>query len=619
MIARLNLLFRLALTTFAIFIIQKPLFMLYNQAIYPQLSISEIYDVMVHAIPLDLTMTGYLVVFPWLLITLSFFIKHQRALHFVFSYLLPVYLALIAAIITIIFVSDTALYEFWKFKIDATVFNYIDKPAEAMASVSLPYLLVYFGLNIVLSALTAWIYIKVSNSIKIERTERLWHSTIMMPIAALIFIAIRGGFGSGTACVANVYFSKVQFFNHSAVNPCFNLFYSYSHSKNFAEEFRYMDSDDCETIVKEIYPTKDNTSNADTEILLTKEKPNILLVIWEGCGSQAVKYLGGEDITPGLCEIADDGILFNNCYSNSFRTDRGLLCILTGWLGLPSASLMKMPEKYTKLPGLANSLRKEGYSTEFWYGGDISFTNMGGFALDNGFEKTISDKDFDLKDRRYSKWGVVDGVLFDRLTDDIINDKSKQTSPWFTTVLTLSSHEPWEVPFKKFDSKQKNAFAYTDKVIKQGIDQLKETALWDNTLVVIVSDHGYLFDQTSPQKEAELIHIPLILTGGAIKNHGTQYDMIMNQSDIPATLLAQLGLSHDEFLFSRDILNKEYKYPTALNTSISIYSFVDSTGVTTYDFAGETRIYESEPDNSDTRTNKGKAVLQYLYDQTEAL
>ena len=281
MIARLKLLFRLALTTFAIFIIQKPLFMLYNQAIYPQLSISEIYDVMVHAIPLDLTMTGYLVVIPWLLITLSFFIKQQRALHFVFRYLLPVYLVLIAVIITIIFVSDTALYEFWKFKIDATVFNYIDKPAEAMASVSLPYLLVYFGLNIVLSALTAWIYIKVSNSISIERTERLWHSTIMMPIAALIFIAIRGGFGSGTACVANVYFSKVQFFNHSAVNPCFNLFYSYSHSKNFAEEFRYMDSDDCETIVKEIFPTKDNTSNADTEILLTKEKPNILLVIWE--------------------------------------------------------------------------------------------------------------------------------------------------------------------------------------------------------------------------------------------------------------------------------------------------------------------------------------------------
>ena len=615
---RIILLFRLAIVTLIIFILQQPLFIFYNHSIYPDVSVGDIFDVILHALSLDLTVVGYILVLPWLFITISYFIKNKHVLSFIFSFFLPIYFVIVSAIITILFVSDTALYEFWKFKIDSTVLNYIDKPTEVMASVPLWFTLLFFTINICLIILISILYIKVLRYTKIEKTK-LIQSMYMIPTAAIIFLAIRGGFGAGTACVANAYFSNNQFLNHAAINPNFNFLYSFLHSKNFGEEFRYMDKDVCDKFIGEIYPKKTPDSFI-TDTLFSSSRPNILLIVWEGCGEQVAQCIGGkENITPGLSEIAEEGVLFTRCYSNSFRTDRGLLSILTGWLGLPTASLMKMPEKYTKLPSLTKTLKDAGYTTDFWYGGDISFTNMGGFAYDNGFEKTISDKDFDYKDQNFSKWGVVDGVLFDKLTNNLIDVKSKQEKPWFTTVLSLSSHEPWEVPYKKFDDNKKNAFAYTDSVIKECIDKLKQSDSWDNTLVIIVSDHGIIIDELSQNKEEELIHIPFILTGGILKQKGIKIDTILNQSDISATILAQLELPYENFVFSRNIFGIDNKCPSAINTSTISFSYIDTTGVSVYDFVGNTMIYESENNNSALRVEKGKAVLQYLYDKTDEL
>ena len=616
--SRLKLIGRLALVTITIFIIQKPLFIIYNYSSHQDVDIKDFFDVIFHALSLDLTVTSYILILPWLFITISFFFGNNQVLRGIFRVVLPAYFVIIVILTTIVFVSDTALYKFWKFKIDATIFNYIDKPTEVMASVSVWYVLMYSVIVIVLSVIISWIYIRTLRSIKLEKASNILLSFWMLPIAALLFLALRGGIGAGTACVANVYYSNNKFLNHAAVNPNFSLIYSYSHSKNFSSEFRYMNDAECKRIVKEIYPEK-KAEEILTDTLLNNKRPNILMIVWEGCGEQVAKCLGGKGITPGLSKIAEEGVLFSRCYSNSFRTDQGLVCLLTGWLGLPSASLMKIPEKSQKLPGLAMSLKKANYSTEFWYGGDISFTNMGGFVHDNGFDKIISDKDFGYKDKYYSKWGVADGVLFEKLTDNLINEKAKQAKPWFSTVLTLSSHEPWEVPFTKYESKQENAFAYTDTVVYKFIEKLKKTEIWSNTLVIIIADHGYIVDESSPKKEEELIHIPLVMTGGALGVKGIRIDKIMNQSDLSATLLAQLGLPSAEYLFSRNILGKDYNYPTAINYSSQTTSFIDSTGVSVNDFVGGTIIYESEPASSHSRILKSKAILQDLYNKTDQL
>jgi hypothetical protein len=87
----------------------------------------------------------------------------------------------------------------------------------------------------------------------------------------------------------------------------------------------------------------------------------------------------------------------------------------------------------------------------------------------------------------------------------------------------------------------------------------------------------------------------------------------MNQSDLAATLLAQLGLEHSMFTFSRNVLGSDYVYPFTFHTSGGTFTFRDSTGVTGYDTKANSISYE-EPNNSLERLEKGKAILQSVYD-----
>lgn len=615
MLQRISLIFKLLVCTMLVFFLQKPLFMLYNSNVDETISSGDYFSVMLHGIPLDLTVTGYTLIIPLIIITFSFFVHKEK----LWKGLLIGYYVIISILLAIIFVGDAVMYNFWRFKLDSSVFLYTDKPGDALASVNTSFVV----WRVIAMALFAAIYIFLyAYILKRQKLDKPIHGAtvfILVPIIAIIFLMIRGGVGEGTANVSNAYYSEKQFLNHSAVNPAFNFLYSLGKSQDFANEFHFFEKADCEKYIEGIYSTE--TINPDT--ILTKKRPNILLIIWEGCGAKLVGATGGEkDITPNMNALAREGVLFTHCYANSFRTDRGLVSIMSGWLGMPTASLMKIPEKCETLPALPKKLCDAGYRTEFWYGGDITFTNMNGYMLQAGVQHIISDKDFTREERSYSKWGVTDEILLDRVTKDITNrslNPEYQNKPWFTSVLTLSSHEPWEVPVKLYSEIRRNSFAYTDMCLGRMIDKIKASDQWNDLLVIIIPDHGVLIDEGDLIYEPDIIHIPIVMTGGAVL--GLQrFDQIMNQSDLAATLLGQLGINHDEFTFSRDVLSSTYTYPTAFHTFNNGMTFIDSTGTTTYDNNAGKIIDHIEQKGLDKgksnsrREQKAKAILQTLYE-----
>lgn len=599
---RLYILLKLFLVMMLVFVIQKPLFMLYNQGIDRSVGVADYMSVMWHGIPLDMTMCGYLLIIPLIILTVSMYVGMNLR-----KWLSP-YFIVVAVILGIIFVADTVMYSFWQFKLDTTVFLYTDKPADAVASVSTMFVIVALLAGLVAIALYSYAFISVLPKGVQKVHENRWHGFVSIPVAGLMFLMIRGGVGEGTANVSSVYYSSNQYLNHSAVNPAFNMFYSLSHQQNFASEYQFFDDEkELDRLTVGLY----NTESIDTEKLLNTERPNIILLVWEGCGACFAGCLGAEgNITPNLDAIAKEGVLFTNCYANSFRTDRGLVSINSGWLGLPSASLMKIPEKCEKLPGLARSLRAEGYTTTFWYGGDISFTNMSGYMLQNGYERLFSDKDFAMKERT-SKWGAADDVLLAKALDDI----KSASQPFFTSILTLSSHEPWEVPYSRLDNEVENSFAFADDCIGKFVKGLKANGCWDNTLLVIVPDHGAAAREGLTLASESVIHIPLVMTGGAIRENRV-IDKVLNQSDIAATLLGQLGVNHSEFVFSRDVMSKSYTYPSAIHSSRTNFTFCDSTGLSTFDLDANMVINNRDNGKENAlphRTSVGKAILQKLY------
>lgn len=590
-------------TVLLIFILQKPLFMLYNGSIEKGFGFADYMQVMVHGASLDAATAGYLTAFPFLLVLISIWFRK-----FPLKKILYGYYILAAALISIIFVVDMALYTFWGFKLDASVFLYIDSPKEALASVSVGFILLRVLAILLLIALNSWVLLKITPSVLTATRKRIAGTAGMLLLGGVLFIIIRGGVTESTSNIGQVYFSNEPFLNHSAVNPDFSLLSSMGKSQNFASEFNFFDEEKRAALFDGLYPTTDGDSII--QVLNTK-RPNILIILMEGFGGAFVEPLGGlPDVTPHFNRLSKEGVFFTNCYANSFRTDRGTVCTFSGYLGLPTASVMKIPAKSRTLPAIAEGLSKAGYKTDFLYGGDINFTNMKSYLLSTGYQRLIANTDFSLAEQTSNAWGVNDDITFEYLYNQLRN--RKEEGPWHTAFLTLSSHEPFEVPYHRLEDKIPNAFAYTDECLGKFIDRLKQTPAWKDLLVICLPDHGFYYPREGSNAMPRFYHIPLLWLGGAVKQP-MQVDKIMNQTDLAATLLGQLGLEHTAFTFSRNVLGSDYKYPFAFYSFNNGFSFRDSTGVTVFDNNSGSILFD-EPEADESRLDKGKAILQTVYD-----
>ena len=590
-------------TVLLIFILQKPLFMLYNGSIEKGFGFADYMQVMVHGASLDAATAGYLTAFPFLLVLISIWFRK-----FPLKKILYGYYILAAALISIIFVVDMALYTFWGFKLDASVFLYIDSPKEALASVSVGFILLRVLAILLLIALNSWVLLKITPSVLNATRKRIAGTAGMLLLGGVLFIIIRGGVTESTSNIGQVYFSNEPFLNHSAVNPDFSLLSSMGKSQDFASEFNFFDEEKRAALFDGLYPTTDGDSII--QVLNTK-RPNILIILMEGFGGAFVEPLGGlPDVTPHFNRLSKEGVFFTNCYANSFRTDRGTVCTFSGFVGLPTASVMKIPAKSRTLPAIAEGLSKAGYKTDFLYGGDINFTNMKSYLLSTGYQRLTANTDFSLAEQTSNAWGVNDDITFEYLYNQLRN--RKEEGPWHTAFLTLSSHEPFEVPYHRLEDKIPNAFAYTDECLGKFIDRLKQTPAWKDLLVICLPDHGFYYPREGSNAMPRFYHIPLLWLGGAVKQP-MQVDKIMNQTDLAATLLGQLGLEHTAFTFSRNVLGSDYKYPFAFYSFNNGFSFRDSTGVTVFDNNSGSILFD-EPEADESRLDKGKAILQTVYD-----
>ena len=504
---------------------------------------------------------------------------------------------------------DIALYPYWGFRLDATPLFYLQSPSDALASAPASTLILQTLVFVVYTYGIFWALKRFVLPLMPEQyVKKMFSNSVQLVLlGGILFIPIRGGVTTSTANVGMVYFSKNQFLNHSAINPCFSFLASLSKQQDFAAQYNYFSESQRSKIFKKL--TNQPQGDSIPELLTTKN-PNIILILMESFSANAIEVLGGEaGVTPNINRLSKEGILFSNMYANSFRTDRGIVAVLNGYLAQPTTSIMKYPAKSQTLPSIAKSLQKKGYTSDMLYGGDINFTNMQSYFFSSGYSKVTADRDFPLKSR-LSKWGANDDITFAHLYQSMTDNSRKE--PFFSTFLTLSSHEPFEVPYNRLKDPYLNSVAFTDSCLGDFIDKLKKLPLWNNTLLVLVSDHGFRYPASVKEHDPKRYHIPMLWLGGAIKeprviaNYG-------NQTDLAATLLYQLDLPHKEFTFSNnmvDSLQPAYAFYSYNNG----FGFIDTTGVSVYDCESEKPLIIKPEAGNEIRLNNGKALLQTLYD-----
>ncbi|MBP3643667.1 MAG: LTA synthase family protein [Alistipes sp.] len=581
--------------------LQKPLFLLWYAELASEAEVAELWGVVSHGLSLDATMAGYICAIPILLTLLCLWLPSVW-----WHRLQRVWCYTAAVIVAVTFSVNLGLYEFWGFPLDGSVFQYLATPKEAMASVTVGQFCIQSLVAVVYGALLIVMYNAVLKIFKVQVAGR-WgrkvvYTLLLLLIAGVDFLAIRGGTTTAVANVSKAYFSDKTILNHAAVNPTFSLLSSISDGENL-DRYNYFSTEQCAAQMATIMAENDAEP---TENLLSQSRPNIVLILAESFGRTTTDCtVGGQVVAPNLQRLKGEGVWFENMIASSFRTDRGVLATLSGFCSQPTMSIMKEPQRASHLPSIARSLRREGYRTSYIHGGDLNFTNMASYLYATGFDKLVAYKDLHF-DAPTSKWGYADDVLADYFTGHI-KEQSEQSAPYFAVWQTLSSHEPFDVPTAVFEDKMLSSMHFADSCIGRVVESLRQSEEWDNTLIIIVADHAYPYPYGISASAVERHRIPMLWLGGALKRQ-KRVDSYCSQSDFAATLLAQLGIAHNDFLLSRDIFAPnphKFGYYTFNNG----FGVVDTTGSTIYDCTTESVILEGSAEQEQI----GKTMLQSTY------
>ena len=525
------------------FIVQKPLFMLANISMMGDIVWQDWFLVAWHALPLDLSVASYIMVFWGLLMTASYFVPTHTIVR-----IGNIYTYVLLLLTVVIFGTDIGVYPSWGFHTDKTLLIYLASPKAVLACAT--WWVWVLGISAMLAgwvvsclAYRYWMRDMQTTKQPDTRGKQIGAAIGMFLVTGLLILPIRGSVTTSTMNTGRVYFSENRMLNQAAVNPIFNIIESMSVPEFDTRRYTYMPSEKAKVLVEELLPER---NEAATMKVLNCERPNIVFFILESFSQNAW------DAMPNLQRLAEKGVYFSHVAASSFRTDRGVVATLSGFPGQPTSSLMVVPSKTKHLPNIGKSLSKEGYALKFWYGGDEDFTSMRSYLVDGGFVERVNDHSFPVSER-LSKWGVHDHILFRMAAEEI--SSREDSIPHLDVVLSLSSHEPFEVPAtRRFEDIYLNSIAYTDSCIGAFAETLRKSPAWGKTLLVFVADHGFPHPSGVQNYEPLRYAIPVVWAGGAVENHRV-VETISSQIDVVPTLLAQMGIEHSEYVFGKDVLD----------------------------------------------------------------
>ncbi|SFE28811.1 LTA synthase family protein [Thermophagus xiamenensis] len=525
----------------------RTLFIIVNQSFIEDTPITVLLASYWPGLRMDMSFAGYLmllvIVFQLFLLPLKKDFCY-RCFKWVYYILIPIFVGLL--------LGDINLFRYWAGHLNKEAISFLKTPDIIFDSIHLGEAILFFVLCVVFS----WLWIFLFNKVVIKTAFQSkfnqkqiavnWLYTLLL--GAFMIVPIRGSFSVAPINTGVAYFSGYLFANNAAVNPLWNL--AYSMKRNAINDGGYSFMDDQKA--QERFNNLMHQSGKFPKILNT-DKPNIVVILLESFSAQAIKKLGGQNVTPNLNTLMKEGIFFSNLYSASFRSDYGIVGVLTGYPGIPGYSVMQYPEKSRHLNFIPQKLKKAGYKDlNFLYGGDMTFKNMKSLIVLAGFDSITSIEDFPAK-YRGKKWGVHDQYTFEKL----LNLLENSNNPSFSFFFTLSSHEPFDVPMERvINDDYLNSVYYTDHCLGIFFDQVKKRGLWDNTLFILVADHGVVGPEKLGYTNARRYHIPMLWTGGAVAVKDTVIETVASQVDLAATLLNQLNIDASDFKFSKNILDE---------------------------------------------------------------
>jgi glucan phosphoethanolaminetransferase (alkaline phosphatase superfamily) len=604
---------KLLLFWVALFLLQQAFFVFFDTARLHGIPNDAIRLSFRRALPMDLATACYLTL-PVLLAGLVLLFREFKALRKG----IRVFLVVAVVLTAFIHVCDIALFGAWGTKVNHKALSYLAYPEEVMHATSGAPLAQLTVIFIAQCAIALLVLFRIDHERPFTSTAKWQRFVAPVTLPVALFIGMRGGVQPYPIDRSWSYHCAHPLLNLGALNGTWNVIVLLAEPPEIATNpYVFMPGEEAEHRLALLHPK----SSRAAQRILTTQRPNILLVLLESWTADVVGVLGGDSgVTPGFDRLAKDGLLFTNFYSTGFRTEQGLCATISSFPSQPKTTIIRQYGKFDRLPSLVNVLDSAGYRSTYYYAGDVAFANTRAYLEAMGYHKVHDENSFPITLR--TRWGAYDEELF----AFHLKDAREAKRPFFHTVMTSTSHEPFDVPvdegFPGSDQPQqyRNSVHYTDRTLADFLEACKEQPWYDSTLVIVVADHGHFLPHNRGNYAAERHRIPLLFTGGALKleMRGTVNTTFGCHVDLSATLLDQLSLPRTRSAWSKDLFDPSIPH-FAFWTFDDGFGIADAEQCQVYDNLSGLLLQRRDTTRSAAQDaeqlRNGKALEQVLLDQ----
>jgi phosphoglycerol transferase MdoB-like AlkP superfamily enzyme len=445
--------------------------------------------------------------------------------------------------------------------------EYLEYPVEVfnmlIADFKLPLLIAFSMMGVFV-----WYFMRVSKEsfIAVLQTPLKKRVIWFIPLALVLFIGIRSSFGHSAANISDAMYSGERIVNEIALNSLYSVGYAMYANQKYASQsiklYGKMSTDEAMKRMHQVLGIKnDDVTGKSPFSRMNKthfkgKRKNLVILLEESLGYQFVSH----EVTPELVKLKNEGLWFDQAYSNGTRSVRGIAGTTAGFLAVPGKGVVKRSKSQSNFFTFASLLKPLGYHTMFLYGGEARFDNMRSWFLGNGFDEVVEQKDY-RKPQYISTWGVSDEDLMNK-GNEKFSQLYSEGKPFAALMFSSSNHSPFDIPPNKIKEVKKgthcveNAVKYADYAIGKFFEEAKKLPYYKETVFVVIADHNIRVygDDIVP---VNMFHIPALILGDGVD--AKKYEGLVSQPDILATAMDYLGVDLTYPILGQSIFSDEKK------------------------------------------------------------
>ncbi|MCF7201653.1 LTA synthase family protein [Pseudomonas oligotrophica] len=580
-----------ALALLVLFTLLRLALLLYNRELLGDAAPASLLEGFGNGLRFDLRLLVYI------LVPLSLAVLSRRAM--AARRLQRAWLGVCASLVILLGMIELNFYQEFHQRLNSLVFQYLSEDPATVLSMLwhgfpvLELLGVWGGLTLLWTLLFGWLDRRcrphagtlASGPRRPAPLGWHWRGATLVALVLVSVVAARGTLRQGPPLRwGDAFTTDSVFINQLGLNPALSL---YEAAKNRYSDHRdnvwkaTLPEDEALALTRGLLLTG-HDQLADPQLAAVRRDyrapeagrlpvRNVVVILMESFAGRYVGVLGsGDGITPNFDRLAGEGLLFERFFANGTHTHQGMFASMACFPNLPGFEyLMQSPEGSHRFSGLPQLLGARAFNDVYVYNGDFAWDNQLGFFGNQGMTRFVGRNDYVDPVVADPTWGVSDQDMFDRAVQEL--DGLAVGEPFYALLQTLSNHTPYALPdplpvepvsgHGSLDA-HLTAMRYSDWALGRFFEQAKRQPWYQDTLFVVVGDHGFGAPEQLTEMDLFRFHVPLLLIApGISERFGHRREVVGTQVDVVPTIMGRLGGEVRHQCWGRDLLALDERDP----------------------------------------------------------